>query len=197
MLYNRSSNEKGFTLIELMVVLVIVGILTSLLIPNISGFVAQQEINEAAQNVAGALRSAKEIAITKNVRTVVEISDNDTPTTRIYVIYRQLMPGEPVPVGATTIVSNSTTCYQIATGNISPKGNIGMNTKSLLSGVAVSHYVVISFTARGSADAGTIYLMPDKEFAQNKKEKMRAITVSAATGRARIYSWNNATTQWE
>ena len=208
MRYKRSSNEKGFTLIELMVVLVIVGILTGLLIPNISGFVAQQEINEAAQNVAGALRSAKEIAITKNVSTVVEIDDN----TRTYVIYRQPMPGEnlPGPTSSFPGVITGDNFVPIETKSIITKGNIGLQTKASKNpsgGSPVANpYIAIGFTSRGTAgigngtDAGTIYLMPDKEFAQNKKEKMRAITVSAATGRARIYTWNSGlatANKWE
>lgn len=192
MQYNISNNEKGFSLIELMVVLVIVGIMAGMAIPNIGGFMAGQEITEAAQNVAGALRSARGTAISKNVRTVVVISDDDTTTGRIYVIYRQLMPGEPVPAGAATKVSNGITCYQIAQGNISPKGQIGMNTNALLSGAAISHYKEISFTSTGTSNGGTIYLQPDKEFNANKNEKMRAITVVNATGRVRIYQWGGS-----
>ncbi len=213
MLSKKTQNEKGFTLIELMVVLVIVGIVTGLMVPNISGFVAQQEINEAAQNVAGALRSAKEIAITKNVRTLVWISDDGTPAGRIYTIYRQPMPGETLNSGNTTQITVSgvsITLFAIDTKPISIKGNIGMQTKATGGnpdggGTSVQQSLRIEFLPKGTAnqlDNGdtTIYLMPDKEFTLNKKLKMRAITVSAATGRARIYSWNSGLTtanKWE
>jgi len=207
MLYNKSNNEKGFTLIELMVVLVIVGILTGLLVPNVSGFISQMEINEAAQNVAGALRSAKEISVTKNVRTVVWFSEI---ANRTYTIYRQPMPGE-VLNNPDTITVAGVKLYAIGTYPISQKGNIGMQTQATgnrpddSGGISVAQSIQIEFLPRGTADQinngdTTIYLMPDKEFTLNKKEKMRAITVSAATGRARIYTWNSGlatANKWE
>jgi prepilin-type N-terminal cleavage/methylation domain-containing protein len=194
-------NNKGFSLIELMVVLVIVGILAALMIPNVAGFISNMEINEAAQNVAGALRTAKEIAITKNVRTVVWISENN----RDYTLYRQPMFAGELN-SPDTIVVNGITLYAIDTRPISVKGNIGMQTKATgnrpdgSGGISVQQSLKVEFFPKGSADQlntgdTTIYLMSDVDFARNKTSGMRAITVSAATGRARIYQWGGSSWQ--
>lgn len=194
-------NSKGFTLIELMVVLVIVGILLALMIPNVGGFIANQEINEATQNVAGALRTAKELAISKNVRTQVWIVDDGTGTAngRYYTIYRQ-----PISAGELnspdTVTVSGITLYAVDKRLISLKGNIGLQTTagSMPSGggVNVKMSLQYNFTSTGTASSPqigdtTIYLMPDKEFNKNQQKNMRAITVSASTGRARIYQWSN------
>ncbi len=196
-------NSKGFTLIELMVVLVIVGIMLALMVPSVGGFIANQEINEATQNVAGALRTAKELAISKNVRTQVWIVDDGTGTAngRYYTIYRQpISAGELNSPDTVSVGNPAVTLYAVDKRLISLKGNIGLQTKagSMPSGggVNVKMSLQYNFTSTGTADSPqngdtTIYLMSDKDFAKNKQSAMRAITVSASTGRARIYQWSN------
>ncbi len=199
-------NSKGFTLVELMVVLVIAGIILALMVPNVAGFIANQEINEATQNVAGVFRTAKEIAVTKNVRTVVWVSDGSTVATRIYTIYRQQMPGETLTSTDTISVGSnpSITLYAVDTRSISVKGNIGMQTKAGVTpsggAVSVQQSLKVEFFPNGGAaqlNTGdtTIYLMSDSDFARNKTTGMRAITVTTATGRARIYYWGG--TSWQ
>jgi Tfp pilus assembly protein FimT len=190
-----------------MVALTIAGILVALMIPNVAGFISNMEINEAAQNVAGAFRTAKEISVTKNVRTVVWVSDGDTADTRIYTIYRQLMPGEAAPgtTDTTSVGSSpSITLYAIDTRSISIKGNIGMKTKAAVrpdnSGASPQQSLKVEFFPNGSADPlntgdTTIYLMSDVDYAKNKTSGMRAITVTTATGRARIYQWGGSSWQ--
>lgn len=196
-------NNKGFTLIELMVVLVIVGIMLALMVPSVGGFIANQEINEAAQNVAGALRNAKELAVSKNIRTQVWII-GDTTGGRSYTIYRQQMPGETLTSTDTVSVGTpAVTLYAVDTRPISLKGNIGMQTLAGIrpdgSGKSLQTSLQINFTPRGTADLPTgdttIYLMSDKDLAQSKTTGMRAITVSTATGRVRIYQWGG--TSWQ
>lgn len=194
-------NHKGFTLIELMVVLTIVGIMLALMVPSVGGFIANQEINEAAQNVAGALRTAKELAVSKNIRTQVWII-GDTTGGRSYTIYRQQMPGETL-TSADTVTVSGITLYAVDTRPISLKGNIGMQTLAGIrpdgSGKSLQTSLQINFTSRGTADLptgdSTIYLMSDKDLAQSKTTGMRAITVSTATGRVRIYQWGG--TSWQ
>lgn len=55
---------KAFTLIEIMIVLTILGILSSMLLADFSGSRVNQELEGAAREVAGAFREAQNYALT-------------------------------------------------------------------------------------------------------------------------------------
>ena len=58
MMFDILHNKKGFTLVELIVVVIIVGILASVAIPMMSGNIAQAKRTEAVAS-AGAIRTAE------------------------------------------------------------------------------------------------------------------------------------------
>jgi len=60
----KLSNRKGFTLIELIIVLVILGILAAIAIPKFVGFSKEAKIS-SLNSIAGSIRSAMEIVHSK------------------------------------------------------------------------------------------------------------------------------------
>lgn len=65
-LFKNISISKGFTLIEVMVVVVIVGTLMAAGVPNLRHFLAIQQIKEVARRVLNGAQEARSLAIERN-----------------------------------------------------------------------------------------------------------------------------------
>ena len=74
-------NKTGFTLIELMIVVAIMGILSAIAAPNFIHYMAERRLNGAARMVMSDLMAARQKAVTQNIDVnVVFTSDHRTYT---------------------------------------------------------------------------------------------------------------------
>lgn len=70
-------SHKGFTLVEIMIVLVIMGIMAAIAVPNLKTYMAQRRLNGAVRQVFGDLMAARQRAITENRNIGVVFSSNN------------------------------------------------------------------------------------------------------------------------
>ena len=61
--FRRNSNQKGFTMVELMVVVVIVGVLASVAVPLYSKYIKNARITEATGRISEVVTASKAWAI--------------------------------------------------------------------------------------------------------------------------------------
>lgn len=66
--------EQGFTLIELVLVLLVLGIIAGIAIPSIRGLMDDTMLDEAAQEVVNILRYARNLAIQENATRLVDFN---------------------------------------------------------------------------------------------------------------------------
>jgi len=62
----RGRPDRGFTMIEILIVIAIIGIIAAVALPNIGQYIRNYKIRGAAQQVAGELQSARSKAIMSN-----------------------------------------------------------------------------------------------------------------------------------
>jgi len=69
-------NKTGFTLIEMMIVLAIMGILSAIAVPNFRTYMAQRRLNGAAREVYGNLAATRTQSISENKWIALNIDNN-------------------------------------------------------------------------------------------------------------------------
>jgi type IV fimbrial biogenesis protein FimT len=72
--------KKGFTLVELMIVMVVMGIISAIASPNFRQFMAERRLNGAARMVLSDLMLARQQAVVKNNNFKVFFSTNHNYT---------------------------------------------------------------------------------------------------------------------
>jgi type II secretion system protein H len=81
------SRIEGFTLIELMIVLVILSVMTALVVPRLTQSLSRMNVEATARRVASALRLARSMAVTEKVPYLAKF-DMDTDTLTV-ISYRK------------------------------------------------------------------------------------------------------------
>lgn len=64
--YNARTKDQGFTMIEVIVVLIIIGILSAIMAPSFLSMFNKNKVNDTLEQVRGALREAQREAIRKS-----------------------------------------------------------------------------------------------------------------------------------
>jgi prepilin-type N-terminal cleavage/methylation domain-containing protein len=70
----KQSNSKGFTLIEVLITILIMGIMAAIAAPSFMTWVNNKKIDQVATNVEGALKEAQSTAVRKSISCTVSIT---------------------------------------------------------------------------------------------------------------------------
>jgi len=69
----KAHGTRGFTLLELMITLVIAGIILSVAVPQLIGYIEQNRFNGAVMDLLGAMRQARSAAVESNADVVFSV----------------------------------------------------------------------------------------------------------------------------
>jgi prepilin-type N-terminal cleavage/methylation domain-containing protein len=154
-LYNVRKSNSGFTLVELLITLIIIGVIAVISVPNFLGLLNRNRVNEAAQQVEGAIKEAQRQAMRKgkicqirftstgtggNQRSIVKVSPDVGPVSYSGCLLNNRELPSSVSFGllsgATVLPVNSSNEIDLAFSN---KGN--PNVQGMM---VISHPKVIS-----------------------------------------------------
>jgi prepilin-type N-terminal cleavage/methylation domain-containing protein len=86
-------DEQGFTLIEILVTIIIIGVMASLFVPNFLNWYNNQKINNVLSQIEGAVKEARSTAVKKSQTCDVMIAGNGVSAS----------PASCLPTGARNI----------------------------------------------------------------------------------------------
>lgn len=87
--------QRGFTLVELMVVVAIIGILAAFSTPTMTRSVRRSEARSAATNVAQVIRAARTQAMSRGEVVLLRISPNNDNDAFVMSVSPRIEPGNP------------------------------------------------------------------------------------------------------
>lgn len=121
LLSNARSNNQGFTLIETLTVIIIIGILSAIAAPGLLGMLNRNKVNSALDEVQGALREAQREAMRKSQSCTLTLdSTNSKVTGSCLVTGSRTLPSG---VALKTNLTSSTVTFSFR-GNTNSSGTI-------------------------------------------------------------------------
>ena len=104
-LLNVRNHSKGFTLIETLVVIIIIGILSAVAAPSFLGMLNKAKVNDAVAKMRGALQEAQREAIrkSKNCTVTVPSGTDPTVTSPCFITGVRTLTGIRIRVNATSL----------------------------------------------------------------------------------------------
>jgi prepilin-type N-terminal cleavage/methylation domain-containing protein len=158
-----SGNHKGFTLTELMVVVVMIGVLGLITGPNIVSGLPKYRVKNAARTITSKLRMARSTAVKKHRDITVFFDVNNSK----FSIDGAWFPGQDQNL---TDYYGSGVCFGL--------GNSGTGDPVTLGGDSVT------FNSRGLSNGGSVHLT-------NNSGDAYKVTVNTA-GRIRMTHWTGS-----
>jgi prepilin-type N-terminal cleavage/methylation domain-containing protein len=135
-LYNARKSNSGFTLVELLMTLIIVGVISALTVPNFLGLMSRNRVNDAALQIEGALKEAQRQAMRRGRQCTINI---DTTT--------KILSNPPAPTnGCLLNARNLNSSVQL---NFNPNsGTLTFSGKGNIAGNVANPVIVVSMPNR-------------------------------------------------
>ncbi|MCE2395194.1 prepilin-type N-terminal cleavage/methylation domain-containing protein [Candidatus Poribacteria bacterium] len=196
---------NGFTLIEIMIVLALIAILSSIAMPSLRGFAASTRLKSTAHAIRDMLNFARDMAITERAAYLVVF---DLTTNRYWLASNETFnlgdPSTPLtasssslrPAQQPTADQGNTTLQQMSPSRTNailgipqkPGHNVSLarmitnhNFQTIQINTGVDY---IYFSPTGSSEDTVLYI-------QDQRSKTMSITVENATGRVRLEKINS------
>ena len=198
---SAAPGRRAFTLLDILGVLAIAGLLLALSVPPLRKMHDGLELQLAAEEVAGAMRQARQYAVIHNVHVGIKFH-HDQETGFVYMqLYRDgdgdgvrtkdIEEGDDLPVAAAQPLTHvgQRVHFGFPKGpmprNIGGRGRIQRRDDP----IRFNRSDIASFGPMQTATPGTLYLT-------DGTLRVAAVRISSRNARLRIYYWNRGTGVW-
>ena len=182
----RLRDKKGFTMIELLIVVAIIAVTAAIAIPNIISWIPTMRVNSAARDIVSEMQLARMKAVSERNNYVITF---DT-TTNQYSIYDD---GDNDGAEASELVKTvdvDTDYSGIQFGYVAGKNPSNDDITGSVQFGATSSPIRETFIPNGTANLmGSVYLIPTEDIAGSRRDRQRAITV-ILTGRIKLWKYD-------
>jgi len=182
----RLRDKKGFTMIELLIVVAIIAVMAAIAIPNIISWIPTMRVNSAARDIVSEMQLARMKAVSERNNYVITF---DTSTNQ-YSIYDD---GDNDGAEASELVKTvdvDTDYSGIQFGYVAGKNPSNDDITGSVQFGATSSPIRETFIPNGTANLmGSVYLIPTEDIAGSRRDRQRAITV-ILTGRIKLWKYD-------
>lgn len=197
-----SQPQSGFTITELLLVLVLIGILSAISMPTLNGFATTRRLKASASTIRNLLTFARDMAITDQTTHLIVF---DIDNSRCWLASSETFnPSMPLASALTArnstvraATQNNTNVNPQATTNPVEQGTLGrasgilgvphpMEQGVTLVGLETNHN---GQTVQNDSGVGYIYFSPNASsetalvYLQNTRNQVMTVSVEAASGR--------------
>ncbi|BAZ43889.1 type 4 prepilin-like protein [Chondrocystis sp. NIES-4102] len=173
LLYNApKKSNQGFTLIEMIITVVIIGIIATLAVPNFLGLLNRNRVKDGVSQVEGALKEAQRQAMRKGRICKIRFTSNADGNSII-----QTHPEETV--GGTTV--NYSGCL-LSTRELPNSVSLSLLNGSTLQLVDSGNMVNLGFSNKGNPDAQRIMVISHEGTSTKKCVQIAGLLGNMLTG---------------
>lgn len=104
---NARHSNQGFTLIETLIILIIIGVLAAIAAPSFLGMLNRNKVNNALNQVRGALQEAQREAIRKSKPCTVTVNTTTKKVTGTCLVTGERTLPDGVEIATTTNINNN------------------------------------------------------------------------------------------
>lgn len=171
LLYNVRKSNSGFTLIEMMVVTVIIGVIAAIAAPNFLGLLNRNRVNEATQQVEGAIKEAQRQAMRKGKICKIRFTSTGTGSNQRSIV--QVRPDEGSVSYSGCLLNNR---------ELPSSVSFGLLSGGTVSPVNSSNEIDLAFSGKGNPDVQGMMVISHPNVISEKCIQIEGVLGNMITG---------------
>lgn len=179
LLYNaRKKGNKGFTLIEMMVTVIIIGVIAAIAAPNFLGLLNQSRVKDGLAQVEGAIKESQRQAIKKGRTCKIRFTSSGTGSNKHHVI--QVHPDETI--SGTSVSYSGCLLSNRSLPDSVTFSRLNAGTLQLIDSSTSSTELNLAFSTKGNPDAQEIMVISHPQTNTKKCVQIAGILGNMITG---------------